>query len=207
MTRNPHKTPNPQGKGLVPVLADWQATRPVLHERKDPQRLLRDWFASALVLSADFRFRPVVGQAYFLYHRDGRWRLSLIAPEEWRNDRGGRCLGRCELRPDMTWSIEPLSGFEADEVLLGELSALVASFAEDLERSDRLDDVVPGYRRELPYHQRMLATALGSSLRLSVDREARLAAPARALLRAAGGFSAPILLASPPDTGKQDAAS
>ncbi|MEM9759983.1 MAG: hypothetical protein AAF933_12155, partial [Pseudomonadota bacterium] len=59
--------------------------------------------------------------------------------------------------------------------------------------SASLAEQVPGYRRDLPYQQRMLATALGTSLRLSVDDIARLDQPARLLLKAAGGFSAPAL--------------
>ncbi len=200
MTRNPHKNPNPQGKGVVAVLADWQATRPIAIQEKAPDVLLRDWFTSALVLSADFQFRPVPGQSYFLYHRRDGWRLSLIAPEEWDSERSGACLGRCELREDMTWILEPREGLEHEEELLRELAKLVEAFAEELDASECLAEQVPGYRRDLPYQQRMLATALGTSLRLSVDDIARLDQPARLLLEAAGGFSAPALL-SPRETG------
>ncbi|MEM1189661.1 MAG: DUF2452 domain-containing protein [Pseudomonadota bacterium] len=193
MTRNPHKNPNPQGKGVVPVLADWQATRPLAIQEKAPDVLLRDWFTSALVLSADFQFRPVSGQSYYLYHRRDGWRLSLIAPQEWSSERSGTCLGRCELRDDMTWILEPMEGLAHEEELLRELATLVEAFAEELDASASLAEQVPGYRRDLPYQQRMLATALGTSLRLSVDDIARLDQPARLLLKAAGGFSAPAL--------------
>ncbi|MEE4277390.1 MAG: DUF2452 domain-containing protein [Halieaceae bacterium] len=195
MTRNLHKNPNPQGKGLVAVLADWQATRPSAVERKAPGDLLRDWFASALVLSADFHFRPVVGQSYYLYHRADGWRLSLIAPQEWGRERSGACLGCCRLQPDMTWSLEPREELADEGLLVEELARLVAAFAEELADEGSLAARVPGYRRDLPYHRRMLATALGSSLRLAVDDASRLDAPARDLLEAAGGLSARALLA------------
>lgn len=185
MTRNPHKNPNPQGKGLVAVLADWQDTRPRQLQDKAPAVLLRDWFTSALVLSASFHFRPAVGQAYYLYSRGGEWRLSLIGPDEWGSREPGACLGRCELRPDMTWSLEPASDLDTQPELLAELEQLVASFTEQLGDDGALADRLPGYRRDLPYHQRMLATALGASLRDSAGRADWLEAPARDLLGAA----------------------
>lgn len=185
MTRNPHKNPNPQGKGLVAILADWQDTRPRQLQDKAPAVLLRDWFTSALVLSASFRFRPAVGQAYYLYSRCGEWRLSLIGPDEWGRREAGACLGRCELRPDMTWSLEPASDLDTQPELLAELEQLVESFTEQLGDEHALADRLPGYRRDLPYHQRMLATALGASLRDSARRADWLEAPVRDLLGAA----------------------
>jgi len=187
MTRNPHKNPNPQGKGLVSVLADWQQTRPRELREKTPAVLLRDWFTSALVLSASFRFRPAVGQAYYLYSRNGDWRLSLVAPGEWGERKAGACLGRCELRPDMTWALEPSDDIDRQPDLVAELTQLIESFTQQLGDEGTLAEQLPGYRRDLPYHQRMLATALGASLRDSADRAAWLEAPARELLGAAGG--------------------
>jgi hypothetical protein len=186
MARNPHKNPNPQGKGLVAVLADWQDTRPRGLREKAPSVLLRDWFTSALVLSASFRFRPAVGQAYYLYSRRGEWRLSLIGPEEWGGRDAGACLGRCELRPDMTWHLDAADDLDRQPELRAELEALIESFTEQLGEEGRLADQLPGYRRDLPYHQRMLATALGASLRDSAGRADWLEAPARTLLSGAG---------------------
>ena len=186
MSRNPHKNPNPQGKGLVPVLADWQATRPAAVSKKPPQALLLDWFASALVLSARFSFRPAVGQSYFLYSRSGEWQLSLVAPGEWGARSPGACLGRCEMRRDMTWALEPDPRLEENPQLQEELAALIEGFTDSLADDASLDDQLPAYRRDLPYYQRMLATALGTSLRASLDGELRLDAPARMLLDAAG---------------------
>jgi hypothetical protein len=186
MSRNPHKNPNPQGKGLVPLLADWQSTRPALIRSKAPAELLFDWFVSALVLSARFQFRPVPGQQYFLYLREGEWRLSLIGPEEWGDRACGDCLGACWLRDDMTWAIEADESLAATPALQQALATLAGSFAEELDSDDSLAAQLPGYRRELPYFQRMLATGLGSSLRQSVGNSETLSKPTRGLLAQLG---------------------
>jgi hypothetical protein len=179
------KIPNPQGKGLVPVLDDWQRARPAGLSRKEPDELLLDWFVSTLVLSAQFSFRPVVGQFYYLYFRKGGWRLSLIAPEEWSHEGFGECIGRCVLQPDMTWQVQPDRDLVQRPALSRLLGDLATQFTESLAGDERLGERLPGYRRELPYHQRMLATALGVSLRDAAG-SAALAAPVRALALEAG---------------------
>jgi ubiquinone/menaquinone biosynthesis C-methylase UbiE len=55
------KNPNPQGKGNVTVLQDWDALRPRSLERKSANNILTDYCLSALVLAAKFQFRPVQG--------------------------------------------------------------------------------------------------------------------------------------------------
>ena len=97
------KNPNPQGKGLVPVLRDWGATRPEGSTRKNAAEFLRDYCISSLVLAARFKFRPVIGRTYYLYAGDTEWTLSLIGPEEWHAAAPGRFLAPCRLRRDMTW--------------------------------------------------------------------------------------------------------
>ena len=59
---------NPQGKGLVPVLAALDALRPWQPGQKSGQMILRDFCLSALVLSARFDFRVVPNKTYYLYH-------------------------------------------------------------------------------------------------------------------------------------------
>ena len=182
MSRNPHKNPNPQGKGLVPVLADWQRTRPAAITRKAPAELLFDWFVSALVLSAQFRFQPVPQQRYHLYLKDGEWRLSLIGPAEWGDRDCGDCLGACWLREDMTWAIDADPALADTPALQQALATLAEGFVDELDGDVSLEASLPGYRRELPYFQRMLATGLGSSLRQSVDDRELLRRPSRRLL-------------------------
>jgi hypothetical protein len=195
------KNPNPQGKGLVPVLDDWQRARPDALQRKAPGQLLLDWFVSTLVLSARFSFRPVVGQSYHLYYRRGHWRLSLIAPEEWVGDSFGDAIGCCVLQPDMTWRVTPEPDLAQRRELAQLLEELASQFIDSLAGDEPLAERLPGYRRELPYYQRMLATALGVSLRGAVAPGA-LAAPVGALARDAGVDIAKCLIR--PDPGTRD---
>mgnify|MGYP007079438250 CR=1 FL=1 len=64
------KTPNPQGKGLSTTLSDWQYFSPQQHQDRPAERLFADYFTSTLVLSAEFGFKPVINQQYYLYHQN-----------------------------------------------------------------------------------------------------------------------------------------
>ncbi|WP_439106403.1 DUF2452 domain-containing protein [Congregibacter sp.] len=194
MSRNPHKNPNPQGKGVVPVLAHWGETRPAYAGAKAPAELLFDWFASVLVLSAKFQFKPALGQIYYLYAREGNWQLSLVGPSEWGDREVGDCLGTCELRPDMTWAITPDEAMAENPRLQNALSTLIDAFMTGFDSDDALADHLPGYRRELPYYQRMLATGLGASLRGSASAANTLQSPLKLMLEEAGSdFSRRLL--------------
>ncbi|MFT7289494.1 MAG: hypothetical protein ACI87W_003629 [Halieaceae bacterium] len=182
MSRNPHKNPNPQGKGLVRVLSDWQDTRPACVVRKEPAELLFDWFVSALVLSARFQFKPVVGQRYYLYSHSDEWRLSLVGPQEWGRQSMGVCLGCCELREDMTWSMQAVDGLAESPALQAALAGLAESFVGQLDSDAPLEGLLPGFRRDLPYYQCMLATGLGVSLRQSLGEGKALQEPVRCML-------------------------
>lgn len=168
------------------MLTHWGDTRPQAVHAKAPAELLFDWFASVLVLSAQFRFKPALGQVYYLYARDGSWQLSLVGPREWGEKDMGDCLGTCELRADMTWSITPDPDMADNARLQNALGALVDAFMGSLESDDSLEEHLPGYRRELPYYQRMLATGLGASLRGSATAADTLQSPLRVLLERAG---------------------
>ena len=99
------KKANPQGKGLVPVVNLWQSYQPATIEKKTTGQLFAEYFTSLLILSADFRFKPVQGAIYFLYLNNQRWMLSLIEPEHWGHASRGEYFGSCQLQEDMTWSI------------------------------------------------------------------------------------------------------
>ncbi|NCF74637.1 MAG: hypothetical protein GWP67_14185, partial [Gammaproteobacteria bacterium] len=71
---------NPQGKGLNGLLLDWYQSTPRGVVAKPRRQLLAEFFTSMLVLSAAFKFRPVVGTANYLYWINDEWSLSLIAP-------------------------------------------------------------------------------------------------------------------------------
>ena len=182
MAGNSQKNPNPQGKGQVPVLADWQAMRPGEVGEKAPALLLLNWFVSTLVLSAEFSFRPVVGVTYHLYLAGQRWKLSLIGPDEWGDRTPGVYLGACLLRRDTTWDLQPCASGLQQPAIRERLAELADDFVETLDGSESVREALPGYRRNLPYYQRMLATALGSSLRDSAQRLGMLNAPGRLLL-------------------------
>jgi hypothetical protein len=161
---------NPQGKGLTPVLEQWRAAQPSLVRSRTPREVLADYFTTLLVLSAEFSFRPAPGVSYFLYLREGRWELSLIAPAEWGERRPGPCLGRCELLPDMSWSLETAEGLEQQPELLAALEAFRTGFAAMLDRDGNLEDSLPFYVRELPYYRRLLAAGLANTLSRSLAR-------------------------------------
>ncbi|MCB1703914.1 MAG: DUF2452 domain-containing protein [Halioglobus sp.] len=158
------KNPNPQGKGAVPVLRDWSTMQPAAVGSKDAATFLRDYCISSLVLAARFRFKPVPGKDYFLYVGEGDWMLSLIGPHEWGTRRPGAFLGRCRLRMDMTWAIETSTNGETESLALERAQAFVAGFVDSLQGQAAVEDSLPYYISHLPYYQRLLATALASSL-------------------------------------------
>ena len=166
------KNPNPQGKGVVPVLRDWATMTPVGPIRKDAAVFLRDYCISSLVLAARFGFKPVPGKDYFLYAREGEWMLSLIGPHEWGQREPGAFLGRCRLRADMTWVIERCADEESDAVAVERAQAFVEGFVDTLAGQASVGENLPYYVSTLPYYQRLLATALATSLQRSLPDSA-----------------------------------
>lgn len=162
------KNPNPQGKGMVPVLRDWEAVQPVAALVKTPDAFLRDYCISSLVLAAKFRFKPVPGKAYFLYFSGHEWMMSLIAPREWGKSQPGAFLGCCRLRADMTWEIETSNVDEADELALEKAQDFVQGFVAAIGEQEGIVANLPFYVSELPYYQRLLGTALAASLQRSL---------------------------------------
>lgn len=159
----PVSNSNPQGKGLVPVLGDWQQFTPRDIRATTPQRALADYFTSMLVLSAEFHFKPVIGQHYYLYYRAGRWLLSLIEPRRWHPESAGECLGQCELHSDMTWSIEPLQN--TGPAL--PVQQALQRFAEQLSHhvaAESGQQILPFCQASLPYYRRLAASGLARSL-------------------------------------------
>jgi hypothetical protein len=157
--------PNPQGKGQVGFLTDWVESSPRAFVAKQPARLLADYFTSLLVLSAEFRFKPVPGQTYHLYRVDREWQLSLISPEEWRNnEKSAGYVGACELHDDATWSIEPSDNLGRPGPVTEALAAVYESFLAKLDSKQPLEEELPVYEGRLPYYQRLFAAALGRSI-------------------------------------------
>lgn len=165
---------NPQGKGHVGLLLDWDYSRPRGTIVKTASRLLADYFTSMLVLSATFKFKPVVGQQYHLYWMDTQWSLSLIAPSEWSEARRNSYVGNCELHPDMTWTMNPTANLVERESAMMALGNFHDSFVEKMSSDDPLERSLPVYVAKLPYYQRLFASALTRSLKASMKMGGQL---------------------------------
>lgn len=157
--------PNPQGKGLVGVLQEINS-RQVPSLKSDPVSVpetLHDYAISRLILCAEFHFKPVVGQSYFLYVKSGSLKLSLISPDEWRNSAFGLYVCQCLLMPNMVWNIShKTDDREAIEQIAHAMNALKDSLLADLFLEKPLGSTLPFHDEQLPFHQRVLANALAS---------------------------------------------
>lgn len=165
--------PNPQGKANLPLLSDLQMWRsnaalPANMPRRTPRTVVVDYLTALLVLSAEFKFRPVLGKKYHLYFRDKQWQLSLVAPAEWRPTRQANYLAACRLRPDASWEIEPADGLDQRHDLLAALADFEQQFRNHVQSSDTLAEGLPHYEAHLPYYRRVLASGLASSLQRSL---------------------------------------
>lgn len=158
------KNPNPQGKGVVPVLRDWHSFAPLALAPKTAADFLRDYCVSSLVLAAEFRFKPVVGKTYYLYATEQGWSLTMIAPAEWGARKAGKFLASCKLRADMTWEMDAADLADQPEAL-AQARNFIEGFVDTLSEQHSIQDNLPFYAQELPYYRRMLATALSASLK------------------------------------------
>lgn len=168
MTDVLHPEGNPQGKGLTPVLEALAAMRPWQPGVKQAEQVLREFCLSTLVLSSRFDFRVVPGKTYYLYRVREQWQLSLIAPEEWGQRMPGTWVAQCELRPDMTWDLALAEDVAEDQALVDALEAHLRGFVERLAEAGSLEQALPVYEASLPWQQRMMATALSSSLQTTL---------------------------------------
>lgn len=166
------KNPNPQGKGNLPVLAALTESRRAVATvpPKRVEQVSTELFTSLFVLASDFRFRPVPGRPYWMYRKPGRFWLALSPPEQVSEDVYGRYIGRCELQPDMTWTLELSEAAAADPEFLALLEARRAQLDSELEGVGTLDEILPKFRGEMPFYQRVFAYALAHSLGISMDR-------------------------------------
>mgnify|MGYP000698785646 CR=1 FL=1 len=172
----PTKTgkPNPQGKGQIGFLRDWDYSCPHNVVTKPAPQLLADYFTSLLVLSASFRFKPAFETDYYLYLEDEAWTLSLISPTEWKTEeKNSAFVGRCVLHQDATWSITPSDNVQHRGPVSTALAGFYARFVEKLSTANPLEDELPVYVAELPYFQRLFAAALSRSLKQSMRQGAR----------------------------------
>jgi hypothetical protein len=164
------ENPNPQGKGLVPILQgiDRHRLDRLLPPKKIDQ-VQMELFTSMFVLKSDIRFNPVPGEGYFLYQTDGRYKLLMVGPTEWSTPYRGRYIGECILHEDRTWSMALDPAMTHDEAFMQEITAQQDKLQAALEQAETVADVLPVFEEALGYNSRILAYILGKSLGLSMD--------------------------------------
>lgn len=160
--------PNPQGKGLVPVLESLAQSRALVSVLpKHINQISSELFTSLFVLHSQFQFKPVVGKSYWLYRCDGQFRLSLVSPQEWGGG-FGQSIGECVLQADITWSLTLDAAAANDLVLMRLIEDKRHEFETALNAADTVDKVLPFYLAGLPFYQRVFASALAHSLKGSM---------------------------------------
>ena len=164
------KSPNPQGKGLVPLLDVWHQTQPAELRTSTPREVLSSYITGLLVLSAKFHFLPVPGHHYHLYWRSNEWQLSMISPSEWGSRLCMEHVGRCTLNADRTWTLFPDPGASFSSALVAALDLFQQGFIDMLDTDRPLSERLPYYVQSLPYYPRLLASALAKSLEYSIAR-------------------------------------
>ncbi|MDJ0794361.1 MAG: hypothetical protein QNI98_08975 [Woeseiaceae bacterium] len=159
---------NPEGKGSNGFLLDWERTEPRGVVVKPRRQLLAEFFTSMLILSAKFKFRPAIGAATYLYWIDHEWSLSLIAPEQWSDERRAGFAGTCMLQADMTWTLNPSASLKDKGPVADAMARFYEAFAEKLDTDLTLEEILPFYVGTMPYYQRLFASAMSRSFRAAV---------------------------------------
>ena len=159
---------NPEGKGLSGLMLDWYRSEPRGVVAKPHRQILAELFTSMLVLSATFKYRPAAGGKNYLYWLDNGWSLSLIAPDEWSDERRAAFVGTCVLQRDMTWTIIPSKLLAEDNLVSDAIGRFYDAFARTLDTDLTLEEILPFCVSTLPYYQRLYASALSRSLRAAV---------------------------------------
>ncbi|KPJ95280.1 MAG: hypothetical protein AMJ53_03100 [Gammaproteobacteria bacterium SG8_11] len=164
------KNPNPQGKGLVPVLDSLAASRPAINvPPKFIEQISSELFTSLFVLESQFHFKPVVGKPYWLYRQGQVFKLSLISPTEWRGG-FGQFVGECQLQSDITWTLILDEQAASDSELMQLIANKRRELDTQLRAADTLEEVLPVFRASLPFYQRVFASALAHSLGVSMQK-------------------------------------
>lgn len=163
------KRPNPQGKGLVPVLDSLAESRArIAVPPKHIEQISSELFTSLFVLHSKFQFKPVVGKSYWLYRRQDGFYLSLISAQEWGGAGFGQFIGECVLQADITWTLTLDSKAAQDETLMTLIEDRRRQFELALLAADSIDEVLPVYLESLPFYQRVFASALANSIKVSM---------------------------------------
>lgn len=162
--------PNPQGKGLVPVLQELTSRKAMIDTGSydyahATHSILQDYIISRLILCADFKFKPVVNMPYYLYVKNQTIKLSLISPTEWTDSQFGTYICTCQLKPSSCWHISSQNkSASATSSLAAVISQLKNTLLSDLFTDQSLQSTLPFYDERLDFHQRVLANALASRI-------------------------------------------
>ena len=159
---------NPEGKGLNGFLLDWYRTEPRGVVAKPQRQVLAEFFTSMLVLSAKFKYDPVIGAENYLYWIRGEWSLSLIAPHEWSQERREAFAGTCVLQRDMTWTITPSDLLAEDTPVSDAIGRFYDAFIEALDTDLTLEEILPFFVGKMHYYPRLYASGLSRSMRGAV---------------------------------------
>mgnify|MGYP001812974360 FL=1 len=166
VTRDPGA--NPEGKGASGFLLDWYQSEPRAVAVKTQRQVLAEFFTSMLVLSASFKYKPVVGVPNYLYWIDGAWSLSLIAPDEWSAERRAGYAGRFVMQRDMTWTVTPSDLLAKDNPVSDAVRRFYDAFAEAFDSDRTLEEILPFFVAKMHYYPRLFASALSRSIRASI---------------------------------------
>lgn len=156
------------GNGTVGFLQDWYASAPRGVVVKPQRQVLAEFFTSMLVLSAEFKYKPSIGTENYLYYVDGKWSLSLIAPDQWSEARQAGFAGSCTLLADRTWTIAPSDNLAGDAPVADAVRRFYEGFRHAMDSDGTLEDILPFYAGKLSYYRRLNANALSRSLRATV---------------------------------------
>jgi hypothetical protein len=163
--------PNPQGKGLVPILDSLTAARAnITLPPKHIDQITNELFTSLFILHSRFNFKPVIGKSYWLYRRDNIFQLSLISPVDGDVSFLGQFIGECMLQHDVTWTLTLDQHIDEDDDLLRHIEERRTEFEQSLHVASSIDHILPVYLESLPYYQRVFASALANSLKVSMQK-------------------------------------
>ncbi len=175
------KNPNPQGKGLVPILSVLAEGKQAVDHApsKEVDQISVELFTSLFILQSDFKFRPVPGKTYTLYQKNDRFWLSLVAPNQWDATVSGKVVGECELHRDMTWTLKLSEDASKDVALMEYIENKRRQFDDRIQNAETMEDILPEYDESMVFYQRAYSHALAHSLRASMRRAGIAALPYR----------------------------
>ncbi len=162
--------PNPQGKGIVPVLQGLQQhwLQPLILPKQIDQ-IEMELFTSLFVLQSELKFNPVPHKSYWMYETASGYRLLLVGPDEWHKPYPGRFIGECVLQSDRTWTLMLGDGLSEDAAFMNMIEKHRTKLHAALENAKKIDDVLPAFEGSLCYHGRVMAFILGRSLLTSMQ--------------------------------------